>query len=251
MKRLQKTLTIGVAVTAISVFAACGDGEAPEENNGADTENGEQIDQDAEEDEDEDADEDAAADTDSSETIATVNGEEVTRGHLDQQMEQVEEMLMQQGMDPEEEEFQEMMQMQEEMYVDELVTERILLQEADNQGISADEDEVEEQYAQIRGQFEEDEEFEQALEASGFTEEDLMEDIRKNSVVSQLLELDHLEEDAIEVSDEEVEQMYEMQQMQNPEMGEFDDVRDEIEKNVKQQKYVEQLREESDIEIHV
>ncbi|RNA69102.1 SurA N-terminal domain-containing protein [Alteribacter keqinensis] len=248
MKRFKKTLAIGVAVTTISVLAACGDDETPEVNDGEDAPETEEVETNEDGEEGEAGE---AAPEEDGEPIATVNGEEVPRDQYDMQMMQVEQMYAQQGVELDDEEVAEEVQMMQQNIVEQLVDQELLVQEAQNQNIDVSDEQVEETLDElIEAQFEDRDQYEEALEQSGLTEDELKEDIRQQLAVEELITLDHLEEDAIEVNDEEVEQAYEEIAQQNPE-ADFDEMEDDLRQNLKLEKYIDQLREDADIEINV
>ncbi|SDN38245.1 SurA N-terminal domain-containing protein [Alkalicoccus daliensis] len=188
-------------------------------------------------------------DQDPEEPIAIVNGEEIQSGELQGQLAQFEAMFAQQDMD-EEEGAMMMMQFQQQ-FLDQLINQRVLAQEAESEGIEADEDEVESQMEEIRSQFDSEDDFQEALEMQGYTEEDLMQEIRELTLVEELLTMDHVDEDQYEVSEEEVREYYELASTNDPEIAdqEFEDVQEDLEEQLLQNQYVEDLRESAEIEI--
>ncbi|WP_096188586.1 SurA N-terminal domain-containing protein [Evansella halocellulosilytica] len=221
MNKIKRNFLLAISLTTVLALAACG-----EDNDGAS--NG----------------------AEDSEPAATINGEDVPMSEINQQLNQLEELYAQQGIDFEDEENQELLSQMRQSILDELVTQKVLLQEAENQNIEASEEEVDIEFEQIKGSFSE-EEFEQALEMQNYTEESLREEIREMVLVQELLSLDHLDEEEIEVSEDEMREYYEQMAVQDEDIGEFEELQDEIETQLKQTKYVEHLRDEADIEIHI
>lgn len=191
----------------------------------------------------------ACGEDDGGEAAAIVNGEEIPQSEIDFQLEQMEQMYAQQGMDMDDPQLEEMFAGMDEMIVEEMVTQELLVQEAENADISISDEEIESQLEQVRSQFGSEEEFEEALEMDNITVEDLEEDIKTQLAIESLLEPESLAERDIDVSEEELEAQYEMMEMQNPEVGDFEEVKPELEQQVQQQQLIEQLHEESDIEI--
>ncbi|ADH99675.1 SurA N-terminal domain-containing protein [Salisediminibacterium selenitireducens] len=179
--------------------------------------------------------------------VATVNGEDIPMANLEMQLQQYEMMFAQQGIDFEDEENMALLMQIQEGIVDELIQLELLVQEADSQNIQADEDEVQAEMEQIRSQFDDD--FEEVLASQGYTEDLLENEIRDSLKLNQLLSPEYIETLDFEVTDEELEEAYEQQAAQNPEIGPFEDLRDDLELQVVQSKYLEQLYEDADIEI--
>ncbi|UCZ54731.1 SurA N-terminal domain-containing protein [Bacillus shivajii] len=223
MKHIKRNFLLAISLMTVLALAACGDGE----------DNGE-----------------ASNGSADGEAAATVNGEDVPMSEIDHQLNQLQDLYAQQGLDFEDEENQELLNQMRHGILEELITQKILLQEAENHDIEASEEEVDLEFEQIKGSFSE-EEFEQALEMQNYTEESLRAEIREMMKVQELLSLDHLDETEIEVSEDEMRDYYDQLAMQNEELGEFEEVQDQIETQLKQSKYLEKLRESAEIEIHI
>ncbi|SER45775.1 SurA N-terminal domain-containing protein [Salipaludibacillus aurantiacus] len=261
MKRFSKKSLLALPLSAALVLAACGDGNEengnnengganeadPAENNNEETADGGLLD--GNENNEEAMDEEADMDADPEATAAVVNGEEIQMGDLQEQMAQYEQMFAQQGIDFEDEENAELLVQIQQGILDELINQTVLLQEAEEQGIEVSDEEVEAELEQIKGQFEDEDQYEEALASQNYTEEELTDEIRESLRVQELLTLSHLEDDELEVSQEEVQAYYDQMAMQNPEIGDFEDLESELEEEVKQQQYVAQLRDDADIEI--
>ncbi|WP_198155080.1 SurA N-terminal domain-containing protein [Salisediminibacterium beveridgei] len=181
-------------------------------------------------------------------TVATVNGQDIPMEQLEMQLQQYELMFAEQGIDFAEEENLELLMQIQQGIVDELVQLEVLVQEADRLNFEADENEVQVELEQIRLQFDD---FEDALEAQGYTEDMLENEIRDSLKLNQLLADDHILSLEIEVTDEEIEESYEQQVAENPEINDLEDVRDAIEIQLIQTKYIDQLYDEADIDIHM
>lgn len=90
--------------------------------------------------------------------------------------------------------------------LDGMINEELLYQEAQAQGVSASESEVEEQIQQYKGQYG-DEGFAQALANAGMNEDQLRDEISRSLTIQQLLEQEVTS--GIEVTDDEVRTFYE------------------------------------------
>ncbi|MCR6096559.1 SurA N-terminal domain-containing protein [Salipaludibacillus agaradhaerens] len=251
MKRVDKKAFLAIPLSTMLVLAACGgentnDAENDPNNMNETTEN---APEEGENNNETAMDEEGAVDADPDEPIAIVNGEEIPMEELQMQMSQYEMLFAQQGMDPEDEENAAMIQELQQDILDLLVNQELLNQEADAQNIEVSDEEVEEELDQMREQFEEEEEFEQALEMQNYTLEQLEDDIRQMKRVQELQTMAHLDEDQYTVSEDEAREYYEEIVMSNPEIGEFEDIQEDIENELKLDLYLDDLREQAEIEI--
>ncbi|WP_276207011.1 SurA N-terminal domain-containing protein [Natranaerobius trueperi] len=196
------------------------------------------------------------------EVVATVNGEELLRKDFEGVLNHTKEMYEMYGMEIDEDD-DEMMEMIEEQAINELITETLLLQEAENEGITVDEEVVEQQIEAIEEEFETEEEMEEMLAMANLDADDLENEIRDSIKIEELVDT-LVDEDELEVTDEELEEIYEeqmaMQQGQEgideEELPELEEMKPQLEEMAKQQKMqkrtgtvIEELREDSDIEI--
>jgi len=101
-----------------------------------------------------------------SEAVAVVNGEKITKEELYQAMyEQVGQRTL-----------------------DDLVAERLIMQEAEKQGVTVSEDEVQRRYQEVVEQnFSSEQELLQALQMYNMTKDDLMDNIKKELIVRKVL----------------------------------------------------------------
>ncbi|MCR6110614.1 SurA N-terminal domain-containing protein [Bacillus sp. A301a_S52] len=251
MKRVDKKAFLAIPLSTMLVLAACGgentnDVENDPNNTNETTEN---VPEDGGNNNETAMNEEGALEADPDEPIAIVNGEEIPMEELQMQMSQYEMLLAQQGLDPEDEENVAMIQELQQDILDLLVNQELLNQEADAQNIEVSDEQVEEELDQMREQFEEEEEFEQALEMQNYTLEQLEDDIRQMKRVQELQTMAHLDEDLYEVSEDEAREYYEEIVMNNPQIGEFEDIQEDIENELKLDLYLDDLREQAEIEI--
>lgn len=136
--------------------------------------------------------------------VAIVNGIEISREDFNAELDYNIAMYQQQGQELTAEELNDL----KEFVLDTMINTALLLEAARNAGFDADTVNVDEEIAEIKGQFEDDAEFEAALEAEGLTLEFYREIITEYLMVQSLFEKE-LDFESIEVSEEEVNEMLE------------------------------------------
>ncbi len=158
-------------------------------------------------------------------TVATVNGEEITKEELLEMEEQEKQQMAMMGMDPEGAEAEQMMEEMRPEILENLVLMSLLEQKAEEEGITVDEEDVEEYYQQFVEQAGGEEMLEQQLEQAGMTEDELKEDIADQLPTELYLEeyLDeHIDEEELEFTEEELKELYEAQQQQMEQQQQMD-----------------------------
>ncbi|MGY4689943.1 SurA N-terminal domain-containing protein [Salibacterium sp. K-3] len=209
--------------------------------------------------------------------VAEVNGEEISKSEFETRYVSSLNAYASQGINIEEQDQSgELRNQLQQMAVDHLIRQKLLIQEADNQDITASEEEVNEELTSLKEQFGSDEEFQNTLESQEVSEKELQEDIRKQVKFKKLVEAETGE---VEITDEEVKEMYnQMVQAQgggedsqseegggedgesssDSQMPSLEDMRPQIEKQLTTQKQneqvqslVEQLREEGDVSVNL
>jgi len=169
--------------------------------------------------------EDAAVETnlevvgegDESAVVATVNGSEILKEELMAMEEQQKQQLAMQGLDPDSEEADQMMEEMRPDMLDNIVMVELLQQEAQEEGITVEDDEVDEYYQQVAQQAGGEEMLEQQLEEAGITEDEIKSDIYNQMLVEQYMDqyiAENVPEDELEFSEEELREFYEQQQQQ-------------------------------------
>ncbi|OPJ64978.1 foldase protein PrsA 3 precursor [Clostridium chromiireducens] len=143
--------------------------------------------------------------------LATVGNEKVTKGDLDKEMEKYTAQFKQQyGEDYENNaQAKEQLQKMKKQQLDSLVTQKILLQKANELNLKPSDDEinkqVDDQINQSKAQFPEEGQFESVLEQNGLTE-DQLKDLIKNEVIMKAVQDDIVKD--ITVTDEDVQTYY-------------------------------------------
>lgn len=269
-------LSTGLALS-VAIIGACSNGDGgenssdsnngneeqqSEENSNNNNENNQQEESDEGSSDEQASGEEQAEDlpepdlSDVPDVVATVNGEEINKEEFEPIFTTNYEQYAPQAAASGDQSNEELQSTLKEQTAESLINQELLVQEAEAGDYEVNEEDVEEQVSSIREQFESDEEYQQALEEQGYTEEELREEARTSLQIQALLD-DELED--VEVSDEEVEELYDqVSQGQGEEAGSLEDLRPQLEQQLEsqkqqqqQQEYTDQLREDADIENNV
>lgn len=146
--------------------------------------------------------------------VAEVNGEEVTKDEFQQTYEsQFQQAAMQQQMSGEEVNQDEL----KKQVADGMVSQELLIQETENRGIEASEDEVNKTLDDIvkQNQMESQDEFFTAMEEQGMKKDDVMSQLETQVKMDQLIAE---ETGDIEPSDDELKEIYDQQKEQMSQM---------------------------------
>lgn len=188
------------------------------------------------------------------EPVAIVNGVEVSRASFDDEVNYFIKMYEGQGYQLTDEDIEYL----REHALDNLINTALLLEAAEEADITIDAEAVQDELENTISQFESEEEFEEALAAEGYTRESYTEMLTESLIIHTLLE-ENLDFDSIEISDDDVQELFSIMQEQYADMDqeiEFEDVEEYLVAQLREQEegalisdYLEQLRAESDIEI--
>lgn len=136
--------------------------------------------------------------------------------------------------------------------IDDMIDQVLLIQEAEKKGIEISDEDVEEQVEAIKEEAGE-EQFAAYLEQYRLTEEDYKEQVYFTLLQEQYMQTEIPE---VEVTEEEVEDLYEQLKEENEDFPDLEEMADRIELEIASQKEleillekIEQLREDADIEI--
>lgn len=252
-KKMLLSLLIGASVI---VTAACGnaDENTNEEETATEEQAAEESGETAEQPEMPEPDLEGVPDI-----VAEVNGEEINKEEFETAYTgQFQQMAMQAQMSG-----QEVDQAQlKEQIAESLVSQRLLVQETENRGIEASEEEVNETLTALAEQngMASSDEFLTALEEQGVSEEEVMDRVASQVKVDKLIAE---ESGDVEVSEEELQEFYDQVKAQQEETGgeelpPFEDIKSEIESQLIQQKeseavqaLVAELREGAEVTIHI
>ncbi|NBD74372.1 hypothetical protein GVX82_05025 [Patescibacteria group bacterium] len=196
-----------------------------------------------------------SASTASSEVIARVNGEPITQGEFDQQMQQAESFISSMG-DADPAQVEQVRAQLEDSIVDDLINAELLYQEAVAQGFEAGPEAVEGEVQATQEQMGSAEQFSAQLATLGLTEEGFRDLIARQVTIDDYLSAE-AGIDEIEVTEEEVQTFYDDAVANfEGEPPSLEEARPQIEQqliNEKSQEIVqaliEELRSEAEVEV--
>lgn len=142
---------------------------------------------------------------------ATVGDEKITKADLDEEMQATINQLKQQYGDDYENNAQikDQLKQMKVQYLNAMVNEKLMLKNAESMGVTPTDEELDEQVDeavnQLKEQYSEDGQFDQVLEANGFTEDSFREYQRKQIIVQQVYNAIMSE---VEVTDDDVQAYY-------------------------------------------
>jgi peptidyl-prolyl cis-trans isomerase SurA len=206
--------------------------------------------------------------------LMTVNGENIYASEYEKVVDRMVWSYEQQGMDFEGEDGEILMQDIRDGVLEHLVQQRVMMQEADNLGLTISEEEVSAEFESLKSQFETEEAFQNVLDRTMFTEEELRETLHTEMTIEALLQraVDGItvEESEIIALYENYEAQYEMQreilesseeeiteeELAMIQLPPYEDIKNDLELQILKEKqqehmiiYVEELKEASEIEI--
>lgn len=192
------------------------------------------------------------------EVIATVNGEEIDNELYIAYLQQEVQTLTMQGVDLESEEATSLIEGTKKQLLDYMVDERIILQEAEKEGITASEEDIDAEIATYLKQYQIDEnELEKRLSEQGMTMEEIRADFEapviRNKYIDQFVTVPEVTEEELQTTyDEIVASASEAEE--ESEIPTFDEYREELKNYLVGQKkqeelgaLLEKLREEYEI----
>lgn len=282
LKQLGVVTVVGLSIISFALFVGCGDANDEEEKEKEKEVKENQFDENVEEDAKEMGGQEAILETgvEADQVVAEVNGEKIYGDNYNSAYQRQVMMMQMQGISVEEEELK-------EEVLSGLIGNELLVQEAKAQGLTPDSESVEEEMEDLKAQFDDGSEYEQALKEEGITEEELKEMVQDQVVIEMFIE-QKIEEAEIEVdvTEEDLKEVYEGKRKQlkeqmgigaleekvdidddkeekiSEEMPGFEEMRDQLEEEAKEQQiqqkerqvindFVDELREEAEIEIHI
>lgn len=185
------------------------------------------------------------------EAVAIVNGEKILRSVYDERYAQLATSITTQGQSATTTEMQTTIKNQT---LDNLVTEVLLLQAADKDGIKAKDEEVSALFTQNKSQFTDEVAFEKALTAQGYTDSTFKEFLTRTNIIQQYLAV-HVDTSSAIATAEEVKTLYDQAVANDKTIPPLSEVRTQVENQIIQQKqqllitsYIQQLRASSTVE---
>jgi hypothetical protein len=247
---LRKIAVFGFALILGVALVAC----SGEDNNTADEETpapGEQQSDVGNEQQPDGANE-AANQPEENEVVAKVNGEEIIGSKYLMILQQVQMSMQQQGQDINDEAVAEIIHNQT---MENVIANQLILQDANKKGYKPKENQVQEQLDQIIAQFESDEELDEVLKTNNLTMEQLEKQIYEDLTMQSYMEK---EIEVPEISDEEIQQIYDQYAGQSEDSPPLIEVESQIRASLEQQNAQEQmtvivegLKANSEIEIFI
>jgi hypothetical protein len=180
--------------------------------------------------------------------IAAVNGEEILRTDFDDLIIKQKAVLG----EPQNDEQRQLLQNQ---VLDIITSQKLLLQKANEAGLSITDDEIDSQISQIRAQFPDEQTFMDELVKQNFTEENLRDSIRRDMIIQNYIS-SQVDLESVTVSDEEIKAEYDLAVTKQDNLPELEELSEPIKAQLIQQKqqqlvsqFIDKLRNESDIQI--
>lgn len=193
------------------------------------------------------------------EAVAIVNGEEISKEDFDYTVQRISMNYEQQGLSLEGEQGEAVLEGIREEAMDILVEERILLQEAIKNGHSVTDEEVEEEFESLKGQFSSQEDFEEILEMNLLTEDRLKKMLKTEMHIERFFKE---ATENVEVSEAESKEAYDryFEEIQGTEAEEdfpsYEEIKNDLEFEIMQEKQnaefrtiIETLKADSEINI--
>lgn len=192
---------------------------------------------------------------DDSEVVATVNGEDITRGELNTRFTQAEQNLVAQGQGAQLED-EEVRSQLETQILDQLVAERLVAQQIAANNVTVTEAEVDTEIDGLITQLGGAAAFNTQLEEAGVTEAQVREDIATQLVTQKYL-LSVIDTSTVSVTDTEVQAAYDQIAANQEDVPPLDDtVREQLRAQLAQQEqqalvnqHIAELRAEADVEV--
>ena len=190
--------------------------------------------------------------------VALVNGEEVYRKDYSFQLDYMKSLYEMQGVDFRRTDSQDILRQLEVYALEELINQRLIIQQAREENIQVSHQEVEEEYQEVAAQFDDEEDLLSELAEINLTRDGFMSLIQEQLLFQRYMEnyLDEVDPEELEVSEEELETMYSLYSSQIEDLPDFEKYKDQLEQELIQQKYdqlvelkLQELRAESDIQI--
>ena len=188
-------------------------------------------------------------------TLATVNGQEITRGEFDLQVDVFKSQFEAQGQEIE----PEMLSQIHQQVFQTLITVEVVVQEAEKQDIQVSEEEIDEELAELAEFSGGKEQLEAQLAERGLTIDDHRKWIRNNLLIEYFVE-DYLEgelsDEDLEVTADELEARYDQYKEMTEDPEPLEDIREQLELQIQEERRnqavqgkIQALMEEADIEI--
>ncbi|WP_226647276.1 SurA N-terminal domain-containing protein [Mesobacillus subterraneus] len=190
--------------------------------------------------------------------VATVDGQGISKQQYEKELEATKATYEQQGMPVDQMDDKQKEEL-EKSVLDQMINAELLLQTAEKDGISIEDKEIDAELEKIKGNFEDEKKFEEALKKNEMTEKELKSQLKKQMTVNKYLDS---KIGKVEVTDEEIQARYdqykELAKAQEQEPEELEKIKPQLEQqvvsekeNAKISKLVENLRKENEDKIKI
>lgn len=190
--------------------------------------------------------------------VATVDGEGISKQQYEKELEATKASYAQQGMPVDQMDSKQQEEL-EKSVLDQMINAELLLQSAEKDGISVEDKEIDAELEKIKGNFEDEKQFEDALKKNEMTEKDLKGQLKKQLTVNKYLDG---KIGKVEATDEEIQAMYDqytqLAKAQEQEPEKLEKIKPQLEQQVlsekeneKISKFVEDLRKENEDKIKI
>ncbi|MBT2684696.1 SurA N-terminal domain-containing protein [Bacillus sp. ISL-37] len=190
--------------------------------------------------------------------VATVDGKGISKQDFEKELDVMKANYEQQGM-PVDQMDEKQKEELEKSVLDQMINAELLLQTAEKDGISIEDKEVDAELEKIKGNFEDEKQFEDTLKQNEMTEKELKGQLKKQMTVNKYLDS---KVGKVEATDEEIQAMYDqykqMAQAQEQEPEELEKIKPQLEQQVlsgkedeKISKLVEELRKKNEDKIKI
>ncbi len=119
-------------------------------------------------------------------SVATVNGVNITSQQLDEQLTSYKEYYKQQGMNLEGEDAAPMVEMLKAQLLESMISQELMLQEAKKQGFTPDQKEIEKNIKEFKDTYKTEAEFKKVMAANGLSESKLYDLAEKQYLIAEL-----------------------------------------------------------------
>lgn len=168
--------------------------------------------------------------------VATVNGVDIPRSEYDVLLEETKSTYALQGMTDENMDDETKKKMESQV-LDQLINTELLYQQANKDKIKVEQKEVDTRFDEVKGQFDDEKKFKEALEKNKLTEDTLKERIEKDLLITKYIDTNLGE---ISVTDAEIQANYdkykESLEAQEQEAAPLEEVKDQIKAQALSQK---------------
>ena len=121
-----------------------------------------------------------------------------------------------------------------------LINEMLILKAAESSGITVSSDQIQSELDKIIGNFPDEQSFKQALATNKVTVDDLKNDISRRLVIQKYIDA-NTDSSSIEVTDDEVGQLYDQYAANQENMPDIEEIRSQLEQQIFQQKLNQQI----------